>query len=100
MAANTGPCRVSAATLLFASSADATESRPTGPAIHDSLTNVARTPWSDPNAANSDESTTFHGLARAKGDLLLASEVFDLKPTSRGPRLFVKSGDGHHSGTA
>jgi hypothetical protein len=29
-----------------------------------------------------------------------SSEVFDLKPTSRGPGLFVKSGDGHHSGTA
>jgi hypothetical protein len=29
-----------------------------------------------------------------------SSEVFDLKPTSRGPRLFVKSGDGHDSGIA
>ena len=28
------------------------------------------------------------------------SEVFDLRPTSRGARLFVKSGDGQHSGTA
>src|SRR5580692_12163418 len=28
-----------------------------------------------------------------------ASEVFDLKPTSRGPRLFVKFGYGDHSGT-
>jgi len=30
----------------------------------------------------------------------LTSEVFDLRPTSRGARLFVKSGDGQHSGTA
>ncbi len=28
------------------------------------------------------------------------SEVFDLKPTSGRPRLFVKSGDGDHSGIA
>jgi class 3 adenylate cyclase len=34
------------------------------------------------------------------GDLPNTREVFDLKPTSSGPRLFVKSVNGYHSGTA
>ena len=32
--------------------------------------------------------------------LSLASEVFDLKPTSRRPKLFVKSGDDNHPRTS